>query len=1012
MLLLLLLTVFGCSATIPATPPSRGVLPAATRPGDPMPAFPAPLPTDHWPAAALDILPLPLLTRPLVQGEALLPGREAASLHRARRLARSDLERGIAALRGVARDGLDRRIRKDTERELGQQLLRSGAAGEAADLLARAAAAARDAEDVWRLRFWQGAALAEAERLEEAAAVLATGARGAAPHSEERILALRWAGWLRASAGDAPEARTLWLQALDEDPPPALRDSLRLAIAETWFTEGQWERVEAQLRDPVDPRARDARWEFLRGRAAFEGGQLDSATARMQRLLAQWPQAPAAWRDEAHTILGWRALRAGRSAEALDHYGRISGSRIEDVPVTRYGSAVARIQEGAFEEAEQILSPGPPVAEGDPTFFPWAYALAYARFQIRLYDQALEALEAFRGRVSADSLGQASWSLRGDCHYRRGDMQTAHDAYAKAASMLAEVPEQLQRRAALAAIGSERWGTAARLFGELILRHPGTSHAGEYHFWRAEAFYRLGRLDEAARHYLQAERRGANAAQAAYALGWCEYDAGRYEAALDHFLRARRACRDCPFSPDLALRAGNCLFNLGRVDEAAEAFAAAARLAYESEDGALAREAAFRLAWADFRRGEFASAAERFARIRHAERESEIGARSLYWEGQALFRQDLYPEALDRFQRVQRHPGASDTLRARSLLAIGDAMFNAGQMGEAIGWYRRVLEASGADRALARSAQESVIECRLTLGETDAARDEIERLALDFPEAEGLAERYRQIGETYFREGRYDDAIAALGDFLERAPPADPRIAGVRYEMARAREALGQSAAAARAYEALGADATFRRRDEALLRAGRLYLQTENASRALTTLEQRLALDLAPAAAALTRAYLAQAYSQLDQPAAAQNEWEKVAHDGSGASDSLRAVASVRLGRMAFGNALWADAFARFATAESLGLPPQIYRSAYWAGESAFQAGDTLQAAGWLERFLESGEREPLWEATARMRLAECYEATGEPGAAREQYETILQLSLEGSGLRDESRARLQVLED
>ncbi|MBD3236671.1 MAG: tetratricopeptide repeat protein, partial [Candidatus Eisenbacteria bacterium] len=830
--------------------------------------------------------------------------------------------------------------------------------------------------------------------------------------SPARVLALRWAGWLEAGRGTLDGAREKWHAALAEASPPELRDSLRLAIAESWFAEGQWERVASLLRDPVTPPVYGARWELLRSRAAFELGRTDSASAGMQRLLARWPEAPDAWRNEAHTLLGWHALRRGDPAAARAHYGRIRGQPVEDLPITRYGTAVAQIQAGDFSAATETLSPGPPVAETHPVHHAWAYALAYARFQLERYDGALEALEAFRGRVSADSLSQGALSLRGDCHYRRGEMDAAYDAYAKAAAQVSDVPEALHRRMALSAIGSQRWGAAARLFGELILRFPGTRYAGEYHFWRAEAFYRLGRLSEAIRHYSQAERHEAYAARAAYALGWCEYDAGRFQAALDHFLRARTACRECPFAADLALRAGNCLFNLGRIDEAADAFATAARLAAAQQLGDLAQEAAFRLAWTDFRQARFRQAAQRFERIRQRERDTPLGARALYWEGQALFRQDRYADALERLQRVLRHAGTGDTLRARALLAVGDAHFNAGEVGEAIGWYRRVLESPGADRALARSAQESVIECRLRLGETDAAREEIERLASAFPEAEGVAERYRQIGESYFRERRYQDALAAFADFLERTPPGDPRVSEVRFDMARAREASGQTIEAARAFEALGSSAQFRRPADALLRAGRLYLQAGEPSRALTVFEQRLAFDLEPAAAARTRAHLAQAYSELEQPTAAQNEWEKVAHAGSGAPDSLRAVASLQLGRMAFAQQLWSDAAARFAAADSLGLSPQIYRTSYWAGESAFQAGDTLAAQRWLERFLEVGEREALWEATARMRLAECYEARRDTLTARAQYEAILGLDLHDSSLREESRARLQALEE
>jgi tetratricopeptide (TPR) repeat protein len=1015
------LFLLGCAETRPHL--SAQSFPRLIRPPETLALSSALLPIEPWPEAALDAAGRLELVRSLRTTDDLLAGSESASLVRARAMVPAGYEaQGEALLRTLGEFSLDRRVSGQARVDLGETLLRRGENEQAAHTFARFLEAQEDCpsrgepeireatRETWRARFWYGAALARAGERAQAAQVLSAAADEAAPGHPARVLGYRWAGWLEAGQGNLPAARRLWRNAISAGARSAVRDSINLSVAETWFAEAEWDSVLAVLARGHDTRSGGARWDFLRGRAYLELGKIDSAATALDRVLEHRPAAPTPWRDEVHAILAWMALKSGKPEEAVAHYGRISGERVEDVPVTRYGTALAWIHEGAFEEAERVLAPAPPIPPEDPIYYHWAYALAYSRFHLRMYGQSIESLETFRGRVLADSVGQASFSLRGDCYFRLGRMEEAYAAYAKSAAMLAPVPELLHRRQSLAAIGSGRWGAAARLLGDLILRYPATEHAAEYNFWRAEAFYRLGRLSEAGRHYRQAERFGADRARCAYALGWCEYEEGRYQKALEHFNRAHRHCGDCSFASDLALRAGNCLFNLGRLEAAAEAFAEAEDLAHAAGAPELGREASFQLAWAELRLGEFAAAQERFERIRRAEGRSELGARALYWEGQSLFRQESYDEASRRFERLQKHPGASDTLRARARLAIGDALFNMGEMAEAIGWYRRVLETPGGSDALALTAGESLFECQQRGGEWLQAQRTQEALEARFRSAKGHAERRLQLADGFFRGRHFADALSSYGSFLERVPPTDPRFVEARFQMARCREELGELEEAARAYRSLGEIQGFRRRSEALLRAGTLFLKTGEESRALSALEGRLGLDLEPAQAAVTRAYLAQAYGKLGQGAAAQNEWEKVAHAGSGASDSLRAVANLQLGRTAFSNEQWQAAFDRFAAADSLGLPPHIFRARYWAGEAALQKGDTPAAIVWLEAFLAQGEREQLWEATARFRLAECYEIAGREAEARGEYERIAALGLKDGDLSEEARARLQTL--
>jgi len=994
-----------------------------------MPILPAPEPVFSSPAIwfpsgsswkrNLIRLDHPLLTRSLVSLDDILPGRERETLLRARSLiAGGEISLGEGMLHSLATSALSEQTRAVAWLELGESLFRREQYKQSAKALVSALSHNPDIDDGWRVQFWLASALEQSGEDSAAAEAYRVAARGAPAKSRPRINALWRAGWLLAIDNNADRdddhamTEELWLRALsDADQFPGLTDSLHLDLAELYFSRGQWAKARDLLDRPLMPVARNHRWDFLAGRASLEVGALDSTREAFERLIKLGSQAPPSWLDEARVALGWIALRSGESSEALSYYRNVSGDRPQDLPPSIYGTAVALVSQNSYQDAEVRLAPDPPVPATDPLFYPWLYALAYCRFHLEKYEEAIDNLDSFRGLTHADSLVRAAWSLKGDCFYRLSMNEDAYAAYNKAVNILPTSPEQLERRLALAAIAAERWGTAARLLGDLIIKYPGTEHGGEYNFWRAEVFYRLGRLDSAREHYRRAERLGADPIRCAYALGWCEYKEADYLAALVHFDRASSLCRACPYREDLFMRRGNCLFNTGDIAGAASAFARAAELTAFDEDITLHQQAAYRHGWALYRLRDFTGAAGVFEEIYRREGDTPLGAWVLYWTGQSHFRLQNYVAAKQILERVSKHSAAPDSLRAQAILAVGDGCFNLADYRGALDWYRRLLEAPGADRPLLRTAHESIFECRGALGEWKEAGLILDRLTSEFPESEGLGEKYLQIADGYFRASQFSNALGAYRTFLEEGHLDDPRLVRARHQMAICHENLGNQKMAADTYAVLGDLDDFRYRSAVLLKAGRLYVDLKENRRALAVLEKRLTLDLDPGQTALSRAYLAEVYQKLDELPAARREWELVVARDSGAPDSLRAVGSLYLGRLAFGDRDWAGAFQGFSRADSLGISSRIYRPSYWAGESAYRLGDTLAAVSNLESFLAIGESEPLWEATARIRLAEMYEGKKQYEAALEQYRHVLTMELEGDALLVEAERRINAIE-
>ncbi len=1008
---------------------------SASQPVESVPHLPIPepvfaesavwFPEGSWWERGLTGLERPELTRALLALDDILPGRSRETLLRARALRRAgETVKAESLFSSLTRQNHTDETRALAFLELGESYFQQEKWSDTVKALIEAINLLPDYAANWRIHFTLGIAL-EADG-EHTAAVEAyrNAAAGAPAKSRLRAVTLRRAGWLLAvdrnlnesdGTGDSRRfslIRELWQRALfhAENYPP-LADSLSLDMAELFFSQGHFDLTRDLLAKPLQRESRGYRWEFLAGRAALEVSDLDSTRVSFERLIAKGARVPSSWLDEARVVLGWIALKQGSSEEALGYYRNVSGDRLEDLPPSVYGTAVALISQAAYGEAESRLTPAPPVAQTDPLFYPWLYALAYSRFHIEKYGQAINDLESFRGLTHADSLVRAAWSLKGDCYYRLSQPEDAFAAYNKAVNILPSAPELLERRRALAAIATESWGAAARLLGDLIVKYPGTEYGGEYHFWRAEVFYRLGRMDSARDHYKLAERFGADPVRCAYALGWCDYKEADFASALANFDVAAALCADCAYKLDLFMRRGNCLYNTGDIAGSATAFAEAVEFAATGGDVEFHNRAAYRYGWALIRLQDFAAAEPVFEGIYRREANTPLGARALYWFGQSRFRQQKYLAAIDILKQVVTHSTAPDSLQAQASLAVADACFNLGNYPEALEWYRQLLEAPAASRSLRRTAHESIFECRGALGDWEAAEQALINLLADFPESQGLGEKHLQVADGYFNKSQFNNALTTYQSFLEEGHPDDPRLVRARYQMAICREKLGQNEAAADAYAALGEIEGFRHQGAVLLASGRLYLKMNNNRRALQVLELRLTLNLDPYQTALTRAHLADAYQKLDELLAARNEWEKVVAADGGAPDSLRAIGSLHLGRLSFGDRNWTGAYHGFSQADSLGISGRIYRPKYWAGEAAYRAGDTLSAVVKLEAFLAGGESESLWEATARIRLAECYEGQKRYEDALIQYRYILEMPLEGEALMTEARRRIVAIE-
>ena len=104
----------------------------------------------------------------------------------------------------------------------------------------------------------------------------------------------------------------------------------------------------------------------------------------------------------------------------------------------------------------------------------------------------------------------------------------------------------------------------------------------------------------------------------------------------------------------------------------------------------------------------------------------------------------------------------------------------------------------------------------------------------------------------------------------------------------------------------------------------------------------------------------------------------------------------------------WDEAVSAYGRVDSLGSFAAVYRSSYWIGEALYKLEEWERAEGAFADFLRDPPEEPLWEAMARMRRAECLEQLERWEDALGEYDRVLDLEGEGlaESLLEEARIR------
>ncbi|AGA28869.1 hypothetical protein Sinac_4692 [Singulisphaera acidiphila DSM 18658] len=509
----------------------------------------------------------------------------------------------------------------------------------------------------------------------------------------------------------------------------------------------------------------------------------------------------------------------------------------------RFGLANARLFQGQYDKARRQFEAFLEAAPQHANRLTALYRVGETSYMLGDLPVARRALESFTATAKGHRNLETAWPYLGEVCLRMQDLPRATQAYeqalrlhpngrladrsrfglgrtlalqgksAEAVKILTELAEKgggdWSDRAWLQ-IGqsqaeAKQFAKAVEAFETLERVTPKSPLVGEARLGRAAALILLDRRGEGETLLsgLMADSSQNLAAQAAFALGSSQLEAGRAAEALATFDQASEKFAKTAMAPALIFRSGEAAQKLGQLDEARARFEKAAesnpkhpwaddalirasRLALEAGDQAAAKALAASFATkfpdsplradAKLIEGQVAYNTEGGAKqaiqilsqlLAEAKPAPETAQSALYYLGLA-YRADgqkaKSDEVLDSLLKTPAAPAA-----ANAQYLVGQGHFEAKRFAEAIPALEKYL-AGNSNGEVAANAMTYIVWSRLELGQIDEASTVLSRLAQRFPKSETLASTRLRLGWALLEGGRPVEAAAEFATLLDAAP--------------------------------------------------------------------------------------------------------------------------------------------------------------------------------------------------------------------------------------------------
>jgi TolA-binding protein len=519
----------------------------------------------------------------------------------------------------------------------------------------------------------------------------------------------------------------------------------------------------ALLQDAKDDNGeRKLRLAFRLGGSAYHAGDFARAAEVLKPLATDDKVAQSESLRWAIFLYGDALLLQNQyapAAEALEKYVRLAGAA--EKPQAQFKLGLAQLRAGNAAAAEQALSQ---VASG-PGDDPWVvrslFELGTLQYKQGKKDQAAASLGRVVGapKVPEELAGPALYLLA----WTDFDAKRYEPAAERWGKMARQFPKDARAGDAtyqrgLALAEAKKPAEALAAFQEYAQKFPQGVYAARARQQAAAQLTALGKNDEAMQMLAQLASDSKGASETVlYDLAWSQRGLKDTKAATETY---RRILRDHPqgkLAPAVRTELAEFLYNDKNYAEAAQLLEAV--LADSSADPKTKSAATYRLGWAYEKQNQSDKAAAAFAKFADENAEDPLAASALLQAGLAHAQLSHFDAAAASLSKMlQKFPQHEQAPVA--LLKLGEVRAEAGDANAALQAHSEFLQ-KYPQNEFAYRARFGVGWAHEQLKHYDEARKAYQQ-TIDSTNTETAARAQFQIGETYFTEGKFEEAVAAL----------------------------------------------------------------------------------------------------------------------------------------------------------------------------------------------------------------------------------------------------------